>query len=106
MSFFAVSWSSPTEAKLSVEDYAIIGEALHAAEMEEWPRASRLMGTIDDPLASKLFQWMRLIEGPDEPGFDTFAAFIINNPDWPRLDDLQATAEARLTDSARQGLDR
>ncbi len=96
------------EAKLSVEDYEIIGEALHAIEMDEWPRAHRLMGSIDDPLATKLFHWITLIEERLESegarSFDTYATFILENPDWPRVDDVQELAEARLTDSADKGL--
>lgn len=102
------------EAKLSVDDYEIIGEALHASEMDEWSRAVRLMRSIDDPLAKKLFHWIALIEGKtgiaDQAGgegggsFDALSTFIIENPDWPRIDDLQKRAEARLTDSADQAL--
>ena len=56
-------YRADVEAKLTVEDYEIIGEALHATEMDEWPRAFHLMRSIDDPLANKLFQWIALIEG-------------------------------------------
>ncbi len=102
------SYPGDVEAKLSVEDYEIIGEALHATETDEWPRAIRLMGSIDDPLASKLFHWIALIErqaGSTGIGsFNALATFIIDNPDWPRIDDLQELAESQLTDSADKGL--
>ncbi|MGI9420889.1 MAG: lytic transglycosylase domain-containing protein [Geminicoccaceae bacterium] len=99
----------PAEAKLTVEDYAIIGEALHAVEMDEWPRALRLMGSIDDQLAGKLFRWITLIEDKDAGNrggqdFDAISTFIIENPDWPRIDDLLRRAEAKLTDSADKNL--
>ncbi|MGI9508208.1 MAG: lytic transglycosylase domain-containing protein, partial [Geminicoccaceae bacterium] len=92
------------EAKLSIEDYAVIGEALHASEMDEWPRAIRLMRLIEDPLATKLFRWLIFVERKGPTDFDALASFIIENPDWPRIDDLQRLAESRLTDSADKGL--
>ena len=92
------------DAKLAVGDYDIIGEALHAADMNEWPRAFRLMDGIDDPLASRLFRWLTLIEDRAGAGFDELARFIIENPTWPRIEDLQKKAEGRLTDSADQQL--
>ena len=92
------------EAKLSIDDYEIIGEALHATETDEWPRALRLMLTIDDPLTTKLFRWLTLVEGKGRADFDAIATFILENPDWPRIDDLQRLAEARLTDSANKEL--
>ncbi|MGI9486334.1 MAG: lytic transglycosylase domain-containing protein [Geminicoccaceae bacterium] len=101
-------YRSDVEAELSVEDYEIIGEALHATQTDEWPRALRLMGMIDDPLASKLFHWVALIEGQAGSegvgGFDALSTFILDNPDWPGIDDLQERAEARLTDSADKEL--
>ena len=88
------------EAKLSVEDYEIIGEALRATETDEWPRALRLMGMVDDPLASKLFHWIALIEGQAGSegvgSFNALSTFILDNPDWPRIDDLQELSESRL----------
>jgi soluble lytic murein transglycosylase len=106
MSILALPWllEGEVEAKLSAGDYEIIGEALHAIEMDEWPRAERLMTSIEDPLAVKLFQWIMLIEDRNDADFDTLATFIIDNPDWPRIDELQERAEARLIDSADKAL--
>ncbi|MEM9624712.1 MAG: lytic transglycosylase domain-containing protein [Pseudomonadota bacterium] len=110
MAFFALPFlcRSDVHAKLSIEDYEIIGEALHAIEMDEWPRAFRLMDSVDAPLANKLFRWIAHIEGQagaeGSGDFDALATFIIENPDWPRIEDLQERAEARLTDSADKAL--
>lgn len=92
------------DAQLAVGDYEIIGEALHATEMDEWPRAFRLMESIQDPLASKLFHWLTLVDDKKNAEFDELASFILENPTWPRIDELQALAESRLTDSADQAL--
>lgn len=102
----AGSWISPVpaESKLTIDDYALIGEALHATETDEWPRAFRLMDTIDDPIATKLFSWIALVDDQSGANFDVLSSFIINNPDWPRIEDLQLLAEAKLTDSADKGL--
>ena len=95
---------APASARLSLKDYEVIGEALHAIEMDEWPRAVRLMRTIKDPLANKLFRWITLIEDRGGASFDDLSTFMIDNSTWPRLDDLQKRAEARLTDSADKNL--
>lgn len=92
------------DARLAVGDYEIIGEALYATDMDEWPRAFRLMEGIDDPLALKLFDWFALIENKRAAGFDELAEFILENPAWPRIDELQKQAESRLTDSADRAL--
>lgn len=104
----ALPWliKSEVEAKLSAGDYEIIGEALHAIDMEEWQRAERLMTSVNDSLATKLFQWIRLVEDREDADFDTLATFIVDNPDWPRIDELQERAEARLIDSADKALTR
>ncbi len=104
-SLFTIPWLAfEAEAELSADDYAIIGEALHATETDEWPRALRLMGAVDDPLAEKLFRWMILRRGGRDVGFDAIAGFIVENPDWPGMEELQRLAEARLTDSADKAL--
>lgn len=92
------------DAELSVDDYNLIGEALHATEMDEWPRAFRLMTTIQDPLAIRLFHWLHMVERPKDISFDRLARFIIENPTWPRIEDLQTSAESKLTDFADKEL--
>lgn len=92
------------DAKLALGDYEIIGEALHAMDMDEWPRAKRLMESIDDPLPWKLFNWRVLIEDRDKADFNELARFILENPTWPEIDKLRSLAEGRLTDSADQAL--
>ncbi|MGH1477162.1 MAG: transglycosylase SLT domain-containing protein [Geminicoccales bacterium] len=92
------------DARLAIEDYEIIGEALHATDMDEWSRAFRLMDGIEDQLALKLFRWLVLVEDKKEASFDDLARFILDSPNWPKIEELQALAESRLTDSADQEL--
>ncbi|MGI9492374.1 MAG: transglycosylase SLT domain-containing protein [Geminicoccaceae bacterium] len=92
------------DAQLAVEDFEIIGEAIHAKDMDEWPRAFRLMSDIEDPLASKLFRWFVLLDEKGDVKFDEVANFILESPTWPRINELQILAESRLTDSADQAL--
>lgn len=94
----------PANATLAVDDYAIIGEAFHAADLDDWSRSGRLMQQIDDPLAVKLFRWLTLVENKAGATFDQLATFIIENAAWPRMDALQTMAEDRLTDSADKSL--
>ncbi len=92
------------EATLAVDDYAIVGEAFHATSTDEWPRAFRLIEQLDDPLATKTFRWLALVEDEADADFQDLATFIIDNPTWPELDVLQTMAEARLTDSVDKTL--
>jgi len=103
---FTLPWLArgSVDARLAVGDYEIIGEAVHATDMGEWPRALRLMADIEDPLASKLFQWFVLLEDKRNLTFDEITAFILESPNWPRIDDIQRLAESRLTDTVDQAL--
>ncbi|MGI9437660.1 MAG: hypothetical protein ACR2Q4_22995, partial [Geminicoccaceae bacterium] len=94
----------PVEAKLTVDDYAIIGETLYAIDLDEWERAFRLMERIDDPLAAKLFRWHALLNDRSDANFSDLARFVIDNPTWPQTETLQTKAEDRLTDSADKKL--
>lgn len=92
------------EAEMSLDSYEIVGEALHVADLNDWTRSLRLINSLDDALARKFFQWFRLVNEKGDTDFNELARFIIENPLWPRIDDLQELAEGRLTDSADQSL--
>ncbi len=94
---------TPRASELTV-NHELVGEALHAADLKDWTRALALMERVDEPLAAKYLYWFRLVNKRADAKFDDLARFIIDNPTWPGIDDLQDLAEARLTDSADQTL--
>jgi soluble lytic murein transglycosylase len=63
--------------------------------------AAALAESIDDPVAAKLVQWVRLRHPESEAGFDRYAAFIKANPDWPGVPAFRRRAEARLWQERR-----
>ncbi len=71
-------------------------EALDLIREGKFADASSLAGSIDDPVAQKLVEWV-FLRSPDSPaGFNRYAAFIQANPDWPGMPQLRRRAEARL----------
>src|SRR5262249_62181513 len=63
--------------------------------------ATALAQSIDDPAAAKLVQWARMRQADSQAGFDRYAAFIADNPDWPSIPLLRRRAEARLWQERR-----
>src|SRR5262249_7511074 len=63
--------------------------------------ALALAESIDDPVAAKLVQWVRLRHSDSEAGFDRYAAFISSHPDWPSVPTFRRRAEGRLWQERR-----
>lgn len=89
---------------MSISSYDLVGEALYAADRGQWSRTLRLISDLDDPLASKFFHWLTLTEDKGDADFAELARFVIENPMWPGIEELQELAENSLTDSADQTL--
>jgi len=65
-------------------------EALKALDKDQDEKARKLVAELDDPLAAKLYQWMRyqrsdFLKDADEAAFGRMVQFIRGNPDWPGL---------------------
>ncbi|WP_299440420.1 lytic transglycosylase domain-containing protein [uncultured Rhodospira sp.] len=69
--------------------------ALDALDDRNYDAALALVARLHDPVARKLVQWARLKEGLGT--FETIAAFIDANPDWPHQYTLRRAAERALT---------
>jgi len=63
--------------------------------------ALALAESIDDPVAAKLVQWVRLRHSESEAGFDRYAGFISANPNWPSVPVFRRRAEGRLWQERR-----
>jgi soluble lytic murein transglycosylase len=55
-----------------------------------------------DPVAAKLIEWAWLRHADNEAGFERYANFIRNNPDWP-VSLIRRRAEGRLWQERRDG---
>ncbi|HZP77754.1 MAG TPA: lytic transglycosylase domain-containing protein [Pseudolabrys sp.] len=58
--------------------------------------AGKLAKSDSDPAAQKLIEWVILRNADSAPGFDRYATFIKDNPDWPSIPLLRRRAEATL----------
>jgi soluble lytic murein transglycosylase len=75
---------------------------LDAIEGKDFNTARALAARLDDPLARELFAWSYLKEGPAT--FETIAAFMAANPDWPQQHALRRSAERSMTGREDPGL--
>ncbi|MGD9537887.1 MAG: lytic transglycosylase domain-containing protein [Alphaproteobacteria bacterium] len=88
----------------SKDEFAILRDALNAAARDDHVRAQRIAAQADDPLPLKIVRWLDYRRAETVASFEAISAFILENPEWPELGRLQASAEQALardaTDSA------
>jgi soluble lytic murein transglycosylase len=94
----------PPAQALDPKDRAVVRQAFGAAERGDWPRASRLLAEIADPLPRKTLRWLRMIEEGQPADFAAMAGFLMANPDWPEPEQLQIMAEEAIRDPADHAL--
>jgi soluble lytic murein transglycosylase len=80
----------------SAEEIARVKSALEALRHGGASKATEVAGSISDPVARKLVEWMILRS--EHPGADSkrYLAFIAANPGWPSLSMFRKRAEAML----------
>ncbi|HZD21068.1 MAG TPA: hypothetical protein VE325_10385, partial [Burkholderiales bacterium] len=80
----------------SAEEIARVKSALEALRHGGASKATEVAGSISDPAARKLVEWMILRS--DHAGADSkrYLAFIAANPGWPSLGMFRKRAEAML----------
>ena len=77
-------------------DVAAAKQALEFAKKSRTDEATNIEGTIADPLARKLVEWVILRSDDSNLDFARYAAFIAANPGWPGLTFLRRRAEAAM----------
>jgi soluble lytic murein transglycosylase len=88
-------------AAQSSADLAAVKEALGLVRHHKFSEASALAGTLDDPGARKLVEWV-ILRDPNSPAsFERYAAFLQTNPDWPGTNAMRRRSEARLWQERR-----
>ncbi len=77
-------------------DLAAIKQVIDLAHKSQPDEATNVAGTISDPLARKLAEWVILRSDDADLDFPRYAAFIAANPSWPSVMTLRRRAEAAL----------
>ena len=77
-------------------DLAAVKQAIELVHKGRTEQAGTIEGTISDPLARKLVEWIILRSDDADLDFPRYADFIAANPTWPGIAALRRRAEAAL----------
>ncbi len=77
-------------------DVAALKRVVEAARKGRDADADAAERTIADPVARKLAEWVILRSNNTSPGFQRYAAFVRDNPDWPHVPLFRRRAENAL----------
>ena len=77
-------------------DLAAVRQAIDLARKAKTGEATAIEQTIGDPAAQKLVEWFILRHPDANANFSRYAAFIVDNPNWPSIGLMRRRAEARL----------
>jgi soluble lytic murein transglycosylase len=78
-------------------------QAIDLVRRRKSAEATAIERSIGDPVAQRLVEWALLRHADSEAGFDRYAAFIRDNPEWPSIPLLRERAEGRLWQERRDG---
>ena len=87
-----------TSTKTSPAEIAAVKRVIELAGKGKDAEINTVMGTIDDPVARKLAEWVYLRSYNTNPSFARFASFIAQNPAWPHVPLFRRRAENALWD--------
>ncbi len=85
-----------TTSNTSPLDLSAVKQAIELAHKGRQDEATSVEGTISDPLARKLVEWVILRAEDNNIDFSRYAAFLAANPSWPGIGALRRRAEAAL----------
>jgi len=89
-----VPFAVATTASTSPVDLAAVKQAIDLVGKNRQDEATAVEGTISDPLARKLVEWVILRSEDGSSDFPRYAAFLAANPSWPGIGTLRRRAEA------------
>jgi soluble lytic murein transglycosylase len=81
---------------------AAVKEATELLRHGKGKEAAAVVAATGDPVAMKLVEWAWLRHADGEAGFERYASFVHNNPDWPGSL-IRRRAEGRLWQERRDG---
>jgi soluble lytic murein transglycosylase len=83
-------------APISSDSLAAVKKAVELTRRGRNSEATALAGTVTDPVAAKLIEWLVLRAENDEFDFQRYAGFATENPGWPNINQFRRKAEAAL----------
>ena len=83
-------------AATSPLDLGAVKQAIELVHKGHSEQAGAVEGTISDPVARKLVEWIILRSDEADLDFPRYAAFLAANPAWPGITALRRRAEAAL----------
>jgi soluble lytic murein transglycosylase len=89
----ALPFAVATTASTSPVDLAAVKQAIDLVGKNRQDEATTIEGTISDPLARKLVEWVILRSEDGSSDFSRYATFIAANPSWPSITTLRRRAE-------------
>jgi len=92
----APAFAMAASATTSPMDLGAVKQAIELAHKGRADEATSTEGTISDPLARKLVEWVILRGEDTSTDFSRYAAFIAANPSWPSIVTLRRHAEVAL----------
>ena len=90
------AFAMATSASTSPLDLAAVKQAVELVHKGRPDDAIATEGTISDPVARKLVEWVALRSEDNNATFARYVAFIAANPSWPSIVTLRRRAEATL----------
>ncbi len=90
----APPFATTTATTTSPLDLSAVKQAIDLVGKSRQGEATDVEGTISDPVARKLVEWVILHSEDGSPDFSRYAAFIAANPSWPGIETLRRRAEA------------
>jgi soluble lytic murein transglycosylase len=85
-------------------DVPAVKQAIELVRHRKVRQATEIEKSVRDPMTQKLIEWVILRSEESGAGFDRYAAFIRDNPEWPSLGLLRRRAEGALWQERRDAL--
>jgi soluble lytic murein transglycosylase len=92
----SASFATAATTATSPLDLSAVKQAIDLVRKNRQDEATSVAGSITDPLARKLVEWVILRSENGTNDFSRYGAFINANPSWPSIPLLRRRAEAAL----------
>jgi soluble lytic murein transglycosylase len=91
----SVPLAMATSSNTSPLDLSAVKQAIDLVRKSRLDEATSAEGTVADPLARKVIEWV-ILRSDTDVDFSRYVAFLAANPSWPGLIALRRRAEAAL----------
>lgn len=81
---------------ISADSLAAVKKAVELTRRRRNSEATAVAGTVTDPVAVKLIEWLVLRAENEDFDFQRYAGFATQNPSWPNINQFRRKAEAAL----------